>query len=263
MLVLFSSEPKILLKLRASLPAGQPSAVAKSWTEFENKAPDAECSTVVIEWLHRDPAFPLLCGYKARHPKHPLALVTRWDSENARHLKDVFVEEVVWFREVERELPSTVERLCTHRYNFVHCLAVPFETAEHLPTPLRRALAHACRSERPVGSIKQLAGAVGSNRSTLWLQWNQAVDSPLRLQDFLHWILLLRIVGRKTPGQSWAAVAEQVGVSAHSLARFARQLTGMKLQEVAENQEEVVHLFHERVLNFVLKREPLDILGAG
>lgn len=244
MLVLFSSEPKVLRSLRS-------------------KAPAAECSTVVIEWLNRDPTFSLLCAFREHHPQHPLALVTRWDPESARHLKELFLEEVVWFREVERELRPVVERLCTHRYNFVRCMAVPFETAEHLPTTLRNALAHACRSERPAGSIKQLSTAVGSNRSTLWFQWNQAVDSSLRLQDFLHWLLLLRAVGRKTPGQSWAAIAEQVGVSSHSLARFAKQLAGMTLQEVAANQEEVVHLFRERVLDFVLKNEPLNILGTG
>lgn len=195
MLVLFSSEPKVLLKLRASLPAGQLSAVAKSWTEFESKAPAAECSTVVIEWLNRDPTFSLLCAFREHHPQHPLALVTRWDPESARHLKEVFVEEVVWFREVERELPPVIERLCKHDFNFVRCMAVPFEQAERLPATLRRALAYACRAERPVGSIKQLAG--------------------------------------------------------------------MKLQEVAGNQEEIVHLFRERVLGFVLREEPLDILGAG
>jgi len=139
---------------------------------------------------------------------------------------------------------------------------VPFSEAKHLLTTLREALAYACRSERPVHSINELAAAVNRNRRSLWHQWTQAVGSspPLRLQDFLHWILLLRALGRKSPERTWAAVAEDLGLHAHTLWRYAKDLTGRTLPALTGAEEEIQRLFRERVLEFLLEGERLDIL---
>jgi hypothetical protein len=254
MVILFSSDPTILPKLRASVPPGHPMVEAGSWREFESRAPAADCSTVAIEWLHRDPVFPLLTAFKTRHPRHPLALVTRWEPESARRLKEVFVEEIIWFREADTCFAQTLLRLCAHRFNFVRCMTTPFEEAKHLPATLRQALAYACRAERAVASVKQLAAATNTDRRTLWVEWKRAVgpEISLRLQDFLHWLVLLRAVGLKTPGQSWAAVADQVGVSPPTLARFAKQHSGARLQELSSDSSDLVMRFRERVLGILL-----------
>lgn len=136
-------------------------------------------------------------------------------------------------------------------------LSLRFREAEHLPAALREALSSACRSERPVRSVNQLAAAMASNRRTLWHQWRRAVgSSELRLQDFLHWILLLHALGRKSSERSWGDVAQQIGVHAHTLSRYARQLTGRTLSELdAGGEAAVTTLFRERVLQLLL-REP-------
>lgn len=256
MLVVYSDQPHNLPRLKAALPEEQPVVLTQEWTQIESTAPLSRCSVVMIEWLRKSDAFPQLSAFKHRHPQHPVVLVTRWDPDNARRLKDVRVEEVVWNREIEEDLASAVHRVCSHDPNYLRCLADPLEQAEHLPATLRTALAYACRSDVPVRSVKQLAAAVGSNRRTLWYQWCKATGgaSELRLQDFLHWTLLLRALGRKTPDRTWAAVADDVGVHAHTLWRFARQLAGRTLPELAgEGVPQVVQLFRGRVLELLLR----------
>lgn len=262
MLVLYADEQKQVSRVCSVLPPERRVVVAEDWSGVESRVPEAKCSVLLIEWLHTSPVPPRLSVLKDRYPNHPVILVTRWDPENARRLKDISVEEVVWYREVESELGPVVRRTCTQDYHFLRCLAVPIEEAGHIPATLKQALAFACRSEVPIRSVKHLTAAVGSNRRTLWYQWCKVVgpSSPLRLQDFLHWVLLLRAVGRKTPDRSWATVAEDVGVHPHTLWRFAKQLTGCTLPELAGEQQEIVQTFRRRVLSFVLGEEALDIL---
>lgn len=263
MLALYAAERSHLPRLRSALPPGRRVVLIEDWDRVELEGPSADCTVVHLDWLSTSPVFPRISAFKSLYPGHPLVLVTRWDPENARCIKDVFVEEVVWSREVERDLPGAVERTCAQEFNYVRCMAVPFEEAAHLPVALRKALAHACRNERPVCSVNQLAAAVGCNRRTLWHQWNRTIgtSSPLRLQDFLHWVLLLRALGRKTPGETWAQVAGEVGVHPHTLWRFAKKLTGRTLPELAmEGQPDLVETFRAQVLDHVLQREPLDIL---
>lgn len=232
------------------------------WDHLEHAIPAAKCSVVHVDQLDSNSALPKLSALKVRHPRHPVVLVTRWEFENARPLKDVSVEEVIWFWEIEQGLRPAVERICVREPNYVRRLAAPLQEAEHLPATLREALAYACRGERPVHSINKLAAAVGRNRRSLWYQWTRAVgfSSSLRLQDFLHWILLLRALERKTPERTWAAVAEELGLCAHTLWRHAKDLTGYTLPELAGAEEEIRRLFRERVLDFLLNGERLDIL---
>jgi hypothetical protein len=260
MLAIYAAEERHITRMCAALSPEQQRVLVTDWTELERNRPRATCTLVAIEWLTTDPVVPRLSSFKTRHPNHPVVLVTRWDPENARHLKDVRVEEVVWFREVDRDLTPAVQRACRHDFHALRCLALPFELATHLPATLRKALAHACRSERAVGSVKHLAAAVGVDRRTLWHQWSKAVcpSSSLRLQDFLHWLLLLRAVGHKVPGQSWASVARELRVHPHTLGRLAKQLTGGTLSGLGDGGD-VALLFRERVLDFLVGERPLDI----
>jgi hypothetical protein len=137
------------------------------------------------------------------------------------------------------------------------------EEAEHLPATLRTALARACRSKWPIHSVNQLAAAASCDRRTLWYQWNQVAEesSEFRLQDFLHWLLLLRAVGRKVPEQSWESVAHNLDVHPHTLARWAKQLTGRTLGELATNGPAIVGtMLRQRVMDFVLGDRCLDKL---
>lgn len=266
MLALLAANREQAPKLSSALPAGREVLSVADWEHLERVAPTVECSVVQISRLHDSPALPRLSAFKSRHPDLPTVLVTRWEPENARCLKDVFVEEVVWDHEVGCELVPAVQRVCGYRANYVRCLVVPIEAAGHLPAALREALAFACRSDRPIHSVKQLAAAVATTRGTLWYQWKKAVGeaSPLRLQDLLHWILLLRVAAQKAPDRSWAAAAEEVGVHGHTLSRYVKQLTGCTLRELEAGGDSVTHLFRDRVLACLLGDKCLDLArGAG
>ena len=116
-------------------------------------------------------------------------------------------------------------------------LAGSLRRAHHLPQRLRDALALACDAREPIRTVERLAAAAGCDRRTLWAHWKQSAGkrSPLRLQDFLHWLLLLRAAHRKSSERPWAQVAEEIGVHPHTLSRLTRQLTGFSLRELGMN----------------------------
>lgn len=104
-------------------------------------------------------------------------------------------------------------------------------------------------------SVAELAAAVGCDRRTLWQQWSQVVgpSSEFRLQDFLHWLALLRAVGLKRPERSWDRVADAVGVHPHTLGRWARRYTGGTLRELAgTGPQAAITTLHERWTPLVL-----------
>jgi hypothetical protein len=128
--------------------------------------------------------------------------------------------------------------------------------ADHLPRKLREALALACEGEPPIRTVERLAVRVGCDRRTLWNQWKQSLgrDTELRLQDFLHWLLLLRAAGFKTAELSWADVADAVGVHPHTLGRLARQLTGRNLRDLgAGSPASVLARFEAEILPRLLE----------
>lgn len=134
-------------------------------------------------------------------------------------------------------------------------LAGALRAADHVPPKLREALARAAEGERPIRTVEKLAGTAGCDRRTLWNQWKQAVgrDAPVRLQDFLHWLLLLRATSGKGAGRPWAEVADEVGVHPHTLGRLARQLTGHTLRELSSGGAALVRArFEAEVLPYLL-----------
>ena len=261
-LVLHAADPAHLRLLRGFLPREHPITLAEHWSEVERNAGGTPCLVVAIGSLRASPLIPRLAALRARQPHRPVVLVTHPDPDNTRHLKDVSVDEVVWCREAERDLAAAVRRACGRAPGALLHLAVPLEAAAHLPAALRAALGHACRSELPVRSVNQLAAAAGSDRRTLWYHWTRTVgpDAELRLQDFLHWVLLLRALARKTPDRTWASVADEVGVHGHTLRRVAQHLAGRTLPALEEGGAEAAALFRERVLRLLLAPDALDKL---
>lgn len=261
-LVLHAEDPEHLRRLRGFLPREQPAALAERWSDVESQPAGPWCLVVAVGSLRTSPLVRRIATLRARQPHRPVVLITHWDPENTRHLKDVSVEEVVWCREAERDLAAAVRRACGRGSGVLLQAAAELEAAAHLPAALRAALVHACRSEVPVRSVNQLAAAAGSDRRTLWYHWTRTVGplAELRLQDFLHWVLLLRALATKTSGCTWASAAGEVGVHPHTLSRFARRLTGRTLPSLGADDAGAAALFRERVLALFLHPETLDKL---
>lgn len=252
MFALYCNAATYLARVLATFPAQQHVRATSVWPRFQRTLPEAAGGVVVLPWL-TDIAFSKLCALASRHAAWPLVLVTTRDADNARHLKDVAVSEVVWLSEVERDLWPAVQR-AAGRHAF-HVLASTVEGLESLPVTLREALGYACRSRTPVRSVADLASAASCRRSTLWYHWNRAVDTdpPLRLEDFLDWLLVLHAIGRKGPDRAWPSVAEELGVHERTLGRLARRLTGRRLGDLnLSGQGAAMELFRTSMLDPLL-----------
>ncbi|HVE77699.1 MAG TPA: hypothetical protein VNA89_02500 [Gemmatimonadaceae bacterium] len=261
MLGLYCTDGRQLEQLRKALPAGETVLATDAWSELEQAAPGAACLVVVAKWLSHDGVFPQLCALRVRSRFKPVVLVTSKDADNARSLKDVHVEEVVWCHEAERELWPAVKRAAAR--GLLRQLGDRFEMAPRLAPLLRGALAHACRSERPVTTVEALAAAAHCDRRTLWYQWQKAFHGtpPLRLEDALNWLILLRAAGRYAPGRAWPVVAAELDVHEHTLARLTVRLAGITLRELSTvAQGWLVGRFAERVLTPLLGGDDLDVL---
>lgn len=251
-LAIYCREDGLRRKLESSAPPGRDARGVRDWAELEALAADgASCAVIAIPRLAADPDAPRLGSFRVRFPLHPVILVTRGEMDNARGLAGLPVDQVVWQGEVERELAPAVGRACVLAE--AREFAALIRTAP-LPAGLRAALARVATAERPVRTVGALAQNAGCDRRTLWNQWRQTAAHPeLRLQDFLHWILLLRASGAKIPGRPWSAVAEELGIHPHTLARLAKQLVGLSLREIAAGgQALVADRFSDQVMSKLL-----------
>jgi AraC-like DNA-binding protein/predicted nucleic acid-binding protein len=246
---------------------------ARTWDELARHAATCGCSIIVMEWLLNARELDEFRRFRRLFPSQPTVLITQEDAENARRLAGLAVDEVLWLREIEQRLYPAVARVRATRS--VACVADVLDRAERLPARLRGALRDACLSQHPPRSVCRLAATAGCHRSTLWLQWRQAVAEQagegrpaLRLEDFLDWLLLLSAVERKAPRLKWAEVAQDVGVHEHTMARLARRLTGLTLRDL-ENRGCGKILDHfsgtvlPRVVGHALQLVPPPSITAG
>lgn len=253
MFALYCNAASYLARVLAAFPAHQQVLATGVWARFERVLPESTAAVVVLPWLS-DGVFPKLCALASRHAAWPLVLVTTRDADNARHLKDLAIGEVVWLHDVERELWPAAQRAANAQA--FHMLAEMVEGHDALPVTLREALGYACRSRTPVRSVADLASAASCRRSTLWYHWNRVVDvdPPLRLEDFVGWLLVLHALGRKGPERTWPRVAEELGIHERTLGRLARRLTGRPLHDLnLSGQAAAMDLFRERMLHPLLE----------
>jgi hypothetical protein len=137
--------------------------------------------------------------------------------------------------------------------------------AAHMPGRLREALALAAEDAQ-IRTVERLAMAVRCDRRTLWAHWRKTFgrSSELRLQDFLHWLLLLRALRHKRSGTAWSRIADDMGVHPHTLSRLARQLTGQPLRSLAEQGHPVVlRHFETNVLPPLLTPRPREMASGS
>ena len=228
---------------------------------MERQSPAADVSLVALLWLTGEPSYPLLCEFKRRFPTHPVVLVTTRDAENADLLKTLLVEQVVWTTELEKRLPLAIQHAAA-RHPMLR-LAEELERAAHLPIRLRRALALACRRERPFRTVGELADAVDRDRRTLSVRWTEVLDpgSVMRLEDFVDWLLLLQAAARWAVGWKATAVAADLGVHAQTLSRTARRLAETTPSQIrAAGRHQLIRTFRERAVIPLLGEGAWDVL---
>lgn len=233
--------PKILLVSASGCSARAHTVLRRSfqvepvhaWRQAEIVGLRSTCAVVIADWLCFPRVLRPVRALRRQCAFLPVILVTRKDAENARHLKDVVVEEVVWKAELERDLERAVARL--QGQGLLNPIAAELEVAVHIPALLRSALVYACRATPPVLHVEALARTVGCDRSTLHRQWLKVVgeSTPARLGEFLDWLLLIRAVALRGSGCKWAAVANELNTHPVTLSRATVRLTGRPLPKIA------------------------------
>lgn len=259
MISLYAPDEVLLARLRGLLPAE--TAAFTEWGRFERAIPTTTCSVVGMEWLHEAAAFPELCALRSRHPLHPVVLVTRWEPHNARLLGRLEIDDVVWFREMDHSLLATVKR--AGACGRLRGLAEELRGAQHLSPRLRQALQCALDRSPPLRSVGELAELMNCHRRTLSHHWRSAlgVDPPLRLEDFLDWVLLLHASMRRAPGLKWSGVATQLRVHEQTLGRLSQRLAGLTLRELHHcGSARLLELFRQRALSPLLDAARTPIL---
>jgi hypothetical protein len=219
---------------------------------YERARIRASCSVALIDQLQTDPLFERLT-VRPGGAVHPTILVTGKDPENLRLIRHITLEDVIWADEVGHALVPAIRRACNAGY--LQQVAAVIASTPQFPQRLRNALVHACGTEGPVGSVNDLAAAVGCDRSTLCRQWQRrrGTAQELRLEDFLDWLAVLRAVARRPPGRKWSTVAKELGMQERTLGRMARRLLGSGLRELnVEGYAGVVARFEESVLRHVV-----------
>lgn len=214
---------------------------------------------ICIEWLSEGEQLARLISLRARAPQVPFVLVTRKEADNIRLVIRVRVDEVVWLHEVSHALNAAVARARTR--GLFHNLHFTISDNRQLSPRLRDALVHALRTEHHAYSVATLARAVRCDRRTLWHAWRRAVADGPRLEDFLHWLVLLRAAELKESARCWREVALTLGIDNRTLGRHAGRLLGMRLSDLAVlDRGELVRRFRETMLRHLSATSSRDNL---
>jgi hypothetical protein len=254
-IAMYCPDADLVARLRASVPAGEAVVPTSCWRTFQRSAATMESLVVVLPGHVTGDAVERLSTLQRRLPYHPLVLAVDRDPENLRRLSPLRIAEMIWTEEVDRQLWPTLRRARTGAA--LRRLARDLDHADWIPARLRQAMAAACRATSPVTSVPALADLAGRDRRTLWRLWQSAFgpEPPLRVQDFVHWILLIHAVALRSTGLRWSGVAAELKVHEHTIARVAHRLAGMNLRQVADaGPGEVTRRFARRAVEPLLSR---------
>jgi hypothetical protein len=223
-------DPQYEDRIRALLGPEFKVVTYRRWSDFLSASRTASCSIVEAEDLASRNSRRNLFQFCIYPPLRPLVLITRFDDVNARALKDLCVDEVVWSNRLDREHVSAVRK--SHRRQFMVVLGDAIRRNDRLPRRLADALAGACTSPVPIQSQKELLEFSHGHRTTLFRQWHEIAGERQTLKAVLDWVVLLRAALRHDAGQSWREVSQSMGVSTRRLSGIAARLVGRKLSQM-------------------------------
>ena len=257
MLAAYSDDATTLRRIAAAVPRSVDVYSTSSWDDFLARAPRAECRVLGISQLKGAPKV----GPALIRSLHPLVLVTSRSPDNAALAPKLSPVDIVWASDIEGELWTKVRRAAS--LGVLERIASCFRQSARMPAPLREALGLACTSTRPITTVSELGALIGRDRRTVWRLWRQShngKEAP-RLEDVLHWLLLLRAVLHKERDLSWHSVARALDVHEQTLARLAQSLAGTSLGTLTfQGPFAVRDEFARRVLDDLVGEQLWDIL---
>ena len=173
----------------------------------------------------------LLMEVERALPLIPVILVTDRDSAVARWLSDVRVSALVWFDNLETQLPHEIARVRSK--SGLSQLADTISRSD-LPRLLRTGLSIAAirAQSTPVRCAGDLARAVRCSPVTLSQQFAQATARATTLNRFLGGLVLLRGHQLRRSGLSWESVSRIVRFARPTLTRKSQRWPGCTLREL-------------------------------
>jgi hypothetical protein len=208
--------------------------VQTSWKDFVAQSQEATCSILGTDDLASRSVRRRLFPFCLTPTLRPLVLVTTFNEVNAKALKDLCIDEVVWDHRLDADLLDSV--LSSNKREYMIVLADAIQRNDRLPDQLRDALVTACISPHPIRSQKELMEYVNCHRTTLLRQWRSVDKSASNLKTVLDWILLVRATLLRTQVRSWKEVARTIGTSQSNLSAIAGRLTHTPLKLIRPSE---------------------------
>ena len=231
-----------------SLPPGAVFKEVGRWQDFERSSPVASVLVVHIPDVCPEDLPNHLRKTCTRCPDTPLVALVPRIPEVILTLLNVGVAETVWTDAGPEEMRSALNRARSR--DLTQRVAQLIERSGISPTALREGLAAAMRSPRPPRRVAELASLLCCDRSTLWKHCHSAsAGAALQPGHFVDWVLLIHAVVCKQPGRKWCAVADSLGVHEHTLRRLAKRHTGLRLNDLeGDSQQVLLDKFQQNVL---------------
>ncbi|MYA18292.1 MAG: hypothetical protein F4Z28_16785 [Gammaproteobacteria bacterium] len=161
----------------------------------------------------------------------PLILVTDRQPEAVSRLSDVKTSAVVWFADLQTELPLEIEAA----RGSVPLLRLAEQAGEAtLPPSLRTALPYSLRAvtDLPVRSVKELAAAVSYSPITLSKAFSNWRDGRTTLSRYLEALVILRASQLRSSGMNWKSVSARLGFARETLQRKSKRWPGCTLVQL-------------------------------
>jgi len=226
--VLAGSENDAALIVRA---AGNTARVVADAAEFTNGDGPVDC--LILGCRHPIPAktIGLLRDIERKRLWIPLILVTDREPAAVRRLSDVKASAVVWFADLQTELPLEIEA-ARGSVPLLHLAEKAERTT--LPPALRAALAYRLRAatDRPVRSVKELAAAVRYSPITLSKAFSGWQDGRTTLSRYLDALVILRARQLRSSRMNWKSISAHLGFARETLQRKSKRWPGCTLVQL-------------------------------
>lgn len=159
----------------------------------------------------------------------PIILVADRATSPSRFLGRVNVSAFVWFDDIQTNLRPGIES--ARSTTALAQVAATIRGHSELPFALRTALVHSLRQAvgQPVGTVTELADAIGRSRVTLSQQFRAHADGATTFARFLGALVVLRAHQLRATGLNWKTVSSGLGIRRDTLNRKTRAWLGCPL----------------------------------
>lgn len=257
MYLAYCPDQAVARALTEAMPRESGLWVASTWQTFLHGILKARVLIIQVPDQSISEFTPRLRRLQRNYPMRPVILITSRHPETLRRLllRNFTIADLVWTEALPQGVSRALRRALVR--GLLGRIAALIEASDISPASLRNALAFAVRAPRPPRRVADLAKLANCDRTTLWRQWQAAFGAKVSATPthFVGWILLVHGVSRKRVGNTWAAVADELGIHEHTLARLGKRYVGLGLKECADNQYEAfARRFKSEVLRPLLKK---------